>query len=116
IHPFLPRGRVQRMPRPETQSEIAKLYTLMPIVTVVATLYLAAEILIPLALATLLTFLLAPSVNRLQRLKLGRIPSVLVVVGAVFVLMLAVGWIVTNQLASLAGELPKYESNIVQRI
>lgn len=104
------------MPRTETPSDIAKLYTLVLIVTVVVTLYLAAEILIPLALATLLTFILAPSVTRLQRLKVGRIPSVLVVVGAAFVLLLAVGWVVTNQLASLAAELPKYESNLVGRI
>ena len=104
------------MPRPETQSDISKLYTLVLIVTVVATLYLASEILIPLALATLLTFILAPSVTRLQRLKLGRIPSVLLVVGAAFVLLLAVGWVVTNQLASLAGDLPKYESSLVSRI
>jgi len=104
------------MPRPETQSDIAKLYTLVLIVTVVATLYLASEILIPLALATLLAFILAPSVTRLQRLKLGRIPSVLIVVGAVFMLFVAFGWIVTNQLASLASDLPKYESNLVSRI
>jgi predicted PurR-regulated permease PerM len=104
------------MPRPKTQSDIAKLYTLLLIVTVVATLYLASEILIPLALATLLTFILAPSVTRLQRLRVGRIPSVLLVVGAAFVLLVAVGWVVTNQLASLAGELPKYESNLVGRI
>jgi len=104
------------MPRPETQSDISKLYTLLLIVTVVATLYLASEILIPLALATLLAFILAPSVSRLQRLKIGRIPSVLVVVGAVFMLFVAFGWIVTNQLGSLAGDLPKYESNLVSRI
>lgn len=104
------------MPRTETQSDIAKLYTLVLLVTVVAMLYLAAEILIPLALATLLTFILAPSVTRLQRLKFGRIPSVLIVVGAVFVLMLGVGWIFTSQLASLASDLPKYESNLVGRI
>ncbi len=104
------------MPRPKTQSDAAKLYTLVLIITSVAILYLAREILIPLALATLLAFILAPSVARLQRLKLGRIPSVLIVVGAVFVLIVALGWIVTNQLATLAGDLPRYESNLVSRI
>ncbi len=40
-----------------------------------AILYLARDVLIPLALAILLSFLLAPVVRRLEGWRLGRIPS-----------------------------------------
>ena len=49
-------------------------------VVIIACLYLAQAVFVPLALATLLAFMLSPLVNRLQNLGLGRIPSVLLVV------------------------------------
>jgi predicted PurR-regulated permease PerM len=104
------------MARSESLPDVSKLYTLILLVTAVATLYLASEVLIPLALATLLTFILAPSVTRLERLRLGRIPSVLIVVSAAFVLMLLLGWAVANQMVSLGQELPRYEKNFIARI
>lgn len=50
---------------------------------IVASLYFGRELLVPLALAVLLTFILAPLVTRLQRL-LGRIGAVLFVVVMMF--------------------------------
>lgn len=74
-------------------------------------LYFGRELLVPLALAALLTFMLAPLVTRLQRW-LGRVGAVLVVVITIVVGTGAVGWVVTRQVVELAGQLPNYKENI----
>jgi predicted PurR-regulated permease PerM len=79
---------------------------------VTAALYLGREVLIPLALAVLFSFILAWPVQRLERLRLGRVPAVLLVVVLVFGGLTAVGWTVGSQLMDLAQTLPKYERNI----
>jgi predicted PurR-regulated permease PerM len=84
-------------------------------ILVVAVLYLAQAILVPLALATLLTFLLTPVVVFLQR-RLGRVPSVMVVILLVSALLGGIGWGIAGQLRGLAHELPHYRDNIRQRI
>ena len=86
------------------------------IVVVVAALYLGRDILIPLALAILLSFMLAPVVIRLRRLGLGRIPAVLAVVMLLFVALLGLGAIVANQVVNLADNLPRYEWNLRAKI
>ena len=83
---------------------------------VVAALYLGSEILIPLALAILLSFMLAPIVIRLRRWHLGRVPSVLVVVLLLFVALLGLGSIVATQVVDLAENLPRYEWNLRTKI
>ena len=67
------------------------------IAVVVGVLYLGRDILIPLALAILLSFMLAPIVIRLRRWGLGRIPSVLAVVLLLSVALLGLGSIVVSQ-------------------
>jgi predicted PurR-regulated permease PerM len=86
------------------------------LVVVVASLYLAQAFLIPIALAFLLTFLLTPVVAGLERLKLGRVAAVLLVVLFVFSLLGAGIWMVAAQLTSVANELPTYRDNIRQKI
>ena len=88
---------------------------LVGIVFVVGALYLG-KILIPLALAILLSFMLAPIVTRLRRWHLGRIPSVLLVVLLVFTALLGVGSIVATQVVDLAANLPRYEWNLRSKI
>jgi predicted PurR-regulated permease PerM len=84
-------------------------------VIVVAVLDLAREVLIPLALALLFSFLLAPVVRRLERF-LGRaLASTLVVLAGVAILG-AVGVVAANQALSLAARLPEYRQNIVKKI
>jgi len=63
---------------------------------VIATLYIARDILIPLTLAALLTFLLAPLVTRLERW-VGRIVAVLIVVAVIFAATVGGGWGLTRQ-------------------
>jgi predicted PurR-regulated permease PerM len=83
---------------------------------VVAGLYWLQGVLIPVALAVLLTFLLSPVVGTLQRRGLGRVPAVLVTVLLTLSLLGGVGWVLTRQLVTLADELPQYSLNIQHRI
>jgi predicted PurR-regulated permease PerM len=86
------------------------------LVVVIGALYLGQDILIPLALAILLSFMLAPIVIRLRRWGLGRIPSVLAVVALLFVVLLGLGSIVASQAVHLADNLPIYEWNLRAKI
>ena len=83
---------------------------------VVVGLYWLQAVLIPLALAVLLTFLLSPVVGTLQRRGLGRVPSVLVTVLLALSILGVIGWTLTRQLVTLADELPQYSLNVHQRI
>ena len=107
------RQALTRNPAAPTTSPTA---LLVGMVIVVGALYLGSEILIPLALALLLSFMLAPIVTRLRRLGLGRIPSVLIVVVLVFTALLGVGSIVGTQIVDLATNLPRYEWNLRSKI
>lgn len=86
------------------------------VVLVIAVLYWAQAVLIPFALAILLTFLLSPMINALQQAGLGRVPSVAIVIVLTFALLATIGWIAASQVTTLAGELPKYRQNIRQKI
>jgi predicted PurR-regulated permease PerM len=85
-------------------------------VVVVAGLYLGRSVLIPITLAILLSFLLAPLVNLLRRLYLGRVLSVLISVLLALTLILALGGLIGTQLAALAAEVPGYALTIQQKI
>ena len=78
-------------------------------------LYSAQAVLIPVALAVLLTFVLAPAVTWFQRW-IGRVPAVLVVVVLAFTILALAGWGLTRQMANLAADLPTYQQNIRQKI
>jgi predicted PurR-regulated permease PerM len=81
------------------------------LVLIVAALHWARAILIPVALATLLTILLSPVHRALQRLGLGRACSVLT-----FALISLTGWAITAQMRNLANNLPTYQINIKKRV
>jgi predicted PurR-regulated permease PerM len=92
------------------------LFVLVAIMAAVAALYLAKEILLPLALAILLSFLLTPLANRLERWGLPRIVAVVGVVGMSFALLAGLGWVVTNQLVDLSLQLPAHKNNLIAKI
>jgi predicted PurR-regulated permease PerM len=79
-------------------------------------LYWGQVVLVPLALAVLLTFVLTPPVMRLQRIGLPRIASVIVVVTLVLVALSGLGWVVAGELSALAQQLPSYRANIRERV
>ncbi len=86
------------------------------LVGIVAVLYFAREVLIPLALAILFSFLLGPVVRRIERIGLWRVPSVLVVTAAFFGIFAAVGWVTAHQVVGLAEKLPGYQDNIQRKL
>ncbi|HYH21021.1 MAG TPA: AI-2E family transporter [Azospirillum sp.] len=90
--------------------------TLIVLAVAVAALYFGRDLLVPLALAVLLSFVLTPMVSRLQRLRLGRIPSVLLSVVVVFLALSGFAVVVGSQVADLAGNLPQYERNIRAKV
>jgi len=83
---------------------------------VVAVLYVARAVLMPLALAVLFTFFLTPIVVLLQRLGLGRVLSVITVTLLMLGVIGGVAYVVGSQVVSLGHELPQYRSNIRQKI
>jgi predicted PurR-regulated permease PerM len=79
-------------------------------------LYFGREIIIPIALAILLSFVLAPLVGLLQRLRVPRGLAVVSVVIIAFGLIFAMGSLLAAQLTQLAQDLPKYQSTISEKI
>src|SRR3990170_4911658 len=84
-------------------------------VLVIVILYWAQAVLVPIALAVLLTFVLAPPVTWLQRW-IGRISAVLVIVALVFSVLGLTGWGLARQMDHLAEDLPRYRANILEKI
>ena len=84
-------------------------------VLVVGVLYWAQAVLVPIALAILLTFVLTPPVTWLQRW-IGRVPAVLAMVTLVFTVLGLAGWGLARQMDHLAGNLPRYRVNILAKI
>ncbi|MGA3236851.1 MAG: AI-2E family transporter [Bryobacteraceae bacterium] len=83
---------------------------------VVAALYLARELLIPLAFAITLSMILAPFVAWLQKMRLGRVPSALLVVVVATASAGGIGWVIFNDLVQVAIDLPGYKENIDLKI
>jgi predicted PurR-regulated permease PerM len=110
----LTRPSVQVTPA-ETPS-LRSLLTIAVSVVVVAGLYFGRSVLIPITLAMLLSFLLAPLVNLLRRMHLGRVPSVLLAVVVALTVTLALGGLVGTQLAGLAQDVPHYALTIQQKV
>jgi len=97
-------------------SGIRTLLTLAIIVIVVAALYFGSDILVPLALAMLLSFALAPPVRWLRRFSVPNLAAVLTVVTVAFLLILAFGWILSLQAMDIAQRLPTYRTNLETKI
>ena len=83
---------------------------------IIMLLYFGREIIIPIALAILLSFVLAPLVGLLQRVRVPRGLAVVSVVIIAFALIFAMGSLLATQLAQLAGDLPRYQSTISEKI
>ncbi|MGA8103185.1 MAG: AI-2E family transporter [Candidatus Acidiferrales bacterium] len=104
------------MPRQDTNRDLYPLLAVITAIIGVATLYFARSVLVPLALAVLFTFLLTPPVGWLERIRLGRILSALVVVTLAMAGLGAIGWTVAKQLVDVTNQLPNYRTNIEQKI
>ena len=94
----------------------SKTSALAGLLVAAAFLYLARDVLIPLALAILLAFLLAPIVRQFERWRFGRIASTFIAVAIAFSAIAGVSWVAARQALSLAAKLPEYRENIQQKI
>lgn len=86
------------------------------VVATVAALYFGRDIFIPLALAILLTFALAPLVSLLRRIGVPRPAAVTVVVIGAFAAIFLFGAVVASQLGTLAQNIPLYQSNLEAKV
>jgi len=82
----------------------------------IAALYFGREIFVPIALAILLSFVLAPLVGLLQRARIPRAFAVVSVVVLAFMVIFGLGSLIANQLSQLAGDLPVYQSTMREKI
>jgi predicted PurR-regulated permease PerM len=89
--------------------------TVVALVIVLALIW-ARPVLVPIAMAVLLTFLLNPLVRTLQRRGLGRIGSVILAVSAAGLVLMSVGMMVTNEVASVVAELPEHTAIIKSKV
>jgi predicted PurR-regulated permease PerM len=99
----------------DTPTTLKPWVTFAGCVLVVVVLYWAQAVLVPIALAILLTFVLTPPVTWLQRW-IGRIPAVLAIVALVFTFLGLAGWGLARQMDHLAEDLPRYRVNILAKI
>src|SRR5215472_10013952 len=89
---------------------------LLTVGLVVAFLYLARDLIVPIALAILLSFLLAPAVRGLRRWHIGRVTAVSLTVLMAFLAMIGFTAVILQEVSSLAQQLPEYRSNLETKI
>jgi predicted PurR-regulated permease PerM len=98
-----------------SDTRTAALQTLLIALIVIGALYLGREILLPLALAVLLSFVLTPPLLVLRRIKLPRVVAVGIVVIAAFAVIFALGWLLSREATQLAADLPSYRYALAQQ-
>jgi predicted PurR-regulated permease PerM len=104
------------MPRPDPAPRGAKFIILASICVVIAALWFMQDVLIPLALAVLITFLFTPVVHRLEKWGFGRIGSVFAIMSLTVAVIGVLGYIAFGQVLTLATDLPKYQDEIVAKV
>ncbi len=106
------------LPKPSLNYAVpgATVSALLFVFIVVASLYLARAILMPFALAILLSFMLSPLVRRLQHWHVPRSLAVISVVLVAFAAIFALGGVMVSQVNQLAADLPKYQSTLREKI
>ena len=100
------------MASPNATRLLSRLFVMVTAVLVIAALYLAKIVFLPLAFAVLFAFLLAPLVSSLERIRLPRAVAVVLVIAAFAAGLGCVGWLAGSQLLQMAADLPKYQANI----
>ncbi len=95
---------------------IVALASLLLVVATMAALYLGREILVPVTLAILLSFVLVPAVRLLRRMRVPRAPAVLLVVVIVFGALFGLGSLIASEASQLATDLPRYTQTMRTKI
>ena len=113
---IIPTSRLKTKVPPAELPGLQALTTLAVAVVVVAALFLAREVLVPITLAILLSFVLAPLVALLRRVGLPRVPSVVAAVLVALGVLLLLGGVIGAQVASLAGDVPRYAARVERKV
>jgi predicted PurR-regulated permease PerM len=119
LHPDQRKAEFEMLREPcmaTKRSRSSYLGPLLTLVLIVGILYVAKTVVVPLALAVLLTFVLSPVVSAIQRRGPPRIVAVLFCVLCTFGLFWLVGWIVVVEVQHLARELPTHRKEIDAKI
>jgi len=103
-------------PRTELPPGVLAMMTVLVTATVIAALYFAREVFVPVTLAVLLSFLLAPAVRWLRRLRVGRVTAVLFTVFLGFMAIAGFAAVVVGEVSSLAQQLPEYQYNLETKV
>ncbi|MBB3978236.1 putative PurR-regulated permease PerM [Rhizobium azooxidifex] len=101
---------------PSLQGARPNMPTLLTFVGAVAMLYLARDVFLPIAIALLLTFALAPVVTMLRRVGFSRILAVISTALFAFSLIAVVSLVIALQVTNLARSIPTYQANVVSKI
>src|ERR1700733_10850580 len=80
------------------------------------TLFFARDLLVPLAFALTLAFLLTPAVSRLENRRVPRVLAVVITGVLAFTTICGVGYVVARQLLNVARVLPAYRLSIQKKI
>ncbi len=115
IRPLLELAAEGRPPEPR-RTDFNTLTSLAIGVTIVVALSMGRDVLVPIALAILLSFMLAPAVRLLRRMRLGRAPAVLCAAVLALVLIVGLGGLITLQISQLVSAVPGYVRVIDQKV
>ena len=85
-------------------------------VVIVTCLYVGREVLVPIALAVLMSFVLSPLVGLLQKWYVPRVIAVIIATLAAFSLVFSLGGLMISQVNQLAADLPGYQATLRQKI
>ena len=109
---------MQARPAPPTRQRGGFLASepLLLVGLVILTLYFARDLLAPMAFALVLNFLLSPAVALLERWRLRRSVSVVLIILVFFSGLGVTAWVVARQLVHVAELLPDYRENIQTKL
>jgi len=106
----------RKLQRPINPIPESTLTVILITVVVIAALYFGREVLVPIALAVLLTFVLAPLVRFLQGWYFPRVVAVMIVGLLAFAAIFGLGALMVSQVNQLARDLPRYQSTLGDKI
>jgi len=109
-------GTTGRAATPMPDAARAALPTLVTTAIVVAALYFGREVFMPIAIAVLLTFALAPVVAALRRIGIPRIAAIVTAVFSTFAALALFSFVVATQVGDLAQNIVYYQNNILTKI
>jgi len=102
-------------PAPSAAAARQTFYGLSSLVLAVVILHFGRVVLMPFVLAVLLTFVLVPVVTRLERLGIGRLAAVMIILSLGLATTLSLGWMVEQRIAGIAFRWPEYQQSLREK-